>query len=92
MEQLYDFYFSEKQHNAVKSPYYAPIERPPICFFDGKQYSEMVKHGEKPESKWDDFVFIGTGTLSQCRFVPQGEHVSYTPPIGMPIRLFIRPS
>lgn len=63
-KEVYDFYYSEKTMRMEKEM--SSLYDPPLPlyrrYFKGLPYTELVKKGEKPISKWDDLVYIGSGT------------------------------
>jgi hypothetical protein len=55
----YDFYYSAKQDSIISKM--AGITRDNhIAFINDSRYTEMVEHGIKPISKFDDLVFVCT--------------------------------
>lgn len=64
-----DFYYSEKQRE-IQSVFSggffnaARTRMPTRAKFKGMPYTECVEHGKKPAGNWDDYKFVGTGTIS----------------------------
>jgi len=56
MKEQLDFYFSAKQAEIRRE------RRMPLIFFRDQQYTECCDKGESPMGKFDDYVFLGTGT------------------------------
>jgi hypothetical protein len=66
---VYDFYYSNKQReiqSAFADGFFnaARTRLPARGKFKGKPYTECVEHGKKPFGNWDDYKFVGTGTIS----------------------------
>lgn len=57
----YDFYYSEKQKNVLYDT--SLIKNEPLRLFKGCLYTECTIEGRKLTGKWDDYIFIGTGTF-----------------------------
>lgn len=64
---VYDFYYSKKQEDIIRSIYMRDNVRT-ICYFKGQVYTECRNHGKKPSGNFDDFIFLGTGTFKDCIF------------------------
>lgn len=63
--QEYDFYYSAKQDELrVKLNKFAVWEEDKQggVFIHGKQYTEMVKKGQKPFGNFDDHVLVYSGS------------------------------
>ena len=67
-----DFYYSKKHEAYLK-------EMSEMGFsdfdlwentFEGKIYTEAVEKGNKPTSKFDDFVLVGTGSFDSTKSKP----------------------
>lgn len=58
-EKLYDLYYSSSQAKMKVS-----MDFKINIFIDEhgnkRQYTEAVRHGEKPSGSWDDYIFVGS--------------------------------
>jgi hypothetical protein len=68
----YDFYYSakmaEREQQCLLTDEYGRLKPAVIRQFNGAIYTEAITAGRKPVSQWDDLVFVGTGTISECTF------------------------
>lgn len=71
-EKLYDFYFSLKQWRYIFQNELQPLEPRRIThnYFSRVEYTETTRHMQPRACKWDDAVYIGTGTLAEVEHVP----------------------
>ena len=63
----YDFYYSAEKAGWEK--YNLQSENHTIRKIRNKEYNIMIPHkGRLSNYKWEDIVFVGTGTLEECTF------------------------
>lgn len=69
MHQECDFYYSKKMYNAqMRDTSYGSGERFYHAEINGKTFTEMVRRGEKPHSKWDDLTLVETDKRIKAQY------------------------
>ena len=63
LDEQHDFYFSEKQRN-IQNATQVQRDGPLIqCLYRGIEYTEACLAGSDSKCRWDDAVYLGSGSL-----------------------------